>query len=343
MAGGRGTRLWPLSSSVPKPLLPLLPEGRTFLEETAERISALAPPSQWILGAGTGAIEGLAHALRNKWDGFHSLEEPGPRDTAPALLYLAATLRNGAFGGCGDDIVLAVPVDQWMDRPDDWVSGVRKGVPLAEEGYLVTLGIKPTHPVPGYGYIKPDKSLGDGFGVLSFLEKPDVDEATTLIQDGCLWNSGTFLFKAEDMAKAAREIAPRLWEGILGVVGRSHRADKPGDAFLTLPKTSFDVVIAQSHPQVAVVPCNPGWRDLGTWEAVASFWEEGGTDPLAKQLVEVDSKGNLVHTPGKTVALVGVENLVVVEGPEGLLVCARSAAQRVKEAVSRLEKGSSPK
>lgn len=338
MAGGRGTRLWPLSLSAPKPLLPLLPGGRTPLEETMERLAPLAPPDQWILGTGAADVDALAAGLRaGGAEGFSSLVEPGPRDTAPALLYLTAALASGALAGSPDDLVLAAPLDHRMGRPEEFRGAVRAGMPLAEQGNLVTFGIRPSGPATGYGYLE----LGEGLGgevsrVARFTEKPDAATAEEFVAQGHLWNSGVFLFQAGAMAAAAASVAPALWEAVQAALAAAADPARPGPEFLALKRISFDYAIAQAHPRVAAVACDPAWRDLGTWDQVAALLEEEGGSLAAAQ-VEVDAAGNVAIAPGQEVAFVGVEGLVLVAGPDGLLVCRRSSTQGVREVPGRLD------
>lgn len=338
MAGGRGSRLWPVSGAVPKPLLRLLPGGQSFLEATAARLEPLAPPSNWVLGTGAADHEALATGLSEAGCGeVSSIVEPGPRDTAPAVLYSVAALRAGAFGAGPDDLVLATPLDHHMERPEAFRAAVERGMPLAGEGRLVTFGITPAGPATGYGYLERGASLGEGADeVAAFREKPDAAKAEEYVAAGHLWNSGVFLFQVGALAKAAAAAAPDLWRGVMATLGAAADATRPGSGFLNLERVSFDYAIAERHPSVATVACDPGWRDLGTWDEVARLWDEAGEQGLAEALVELAGAGNVAYAPGRPVAFVGVDGLVVVDGPDGVLVCRREAAQAVREVAERL-------
>ncbi|MGC5629400.1 mannose-1-phosphate guanylyltransferase [Georgenia sp. Z1344] len=346
-AGGAGTRLWPLSRrDRPKFLLDLTGSGRSLLEATVGRLAPLA--------ATTTIVTGVAHAeavAEQVGDRAEVVAEPSPRDSMAAIGLAAAILaeRHGP-----DAVIGSFAADHLVTDEAAFVSAVAQAAVAARRGdvSLVTVGLTPTHPATGFGYIAVGEPLGeehapDARRVDSFVEKPDAATARTYVHGGAhLWNAGMFVALAGDLLDALAELHPELATG-LGAVGRAW--DTPErDAVLdetwpTLTRIAIDHALAEplaAEGRVAVVPADLGWTDVGDADSLASVLvpdDRGVAAAPGTRIVAEDAEGAFVHAPGRTVALLGVPGVVVVDTGDALLVTTRERAQGVKGVVDSLE------
>ncbi|MBL8319548.1 MAG: mannose-1-phosphate guanylyltransferase/mannose-6-phosphate isomerase [Burkholderiaceae bacterium] len=347
MAGGSGTRLWPLSrSGFPKQFLAV--DGRASLfQQAAQRLAGLA--SERITTAAPLVVGNDEHRfllleqLREEGvTGATLLLEPAGRNTAPALTLAALAARDD-----GADPVLAVTsADQTVTDGAAFVDAMRQAAEIAAGGAIVTLGIVPTRPETGYGYIRAE-STARASKVLGFVEKPDLATAQAYLRDGSyLWNGGIFVLKASvwlaalerfrsDIAAATRE----AWQQR----ARDTSFVRPGKAaFEAIPAESIDYAVMEHCPgsdiPMQVVPLNAGWNDLGAWDAVWQVLPKDETGNAAHGDVVVEGcRDTLVHANSRLVAAVGLDGVVVVETPDAVLVTSRERSQDVKRIVARLE------
>ena len=347
MAGGSGTRLWPLSrSGFPKQFLAV--DGRASLfQQAAQRLAGLA--SEHITTAAPLVVGNDEHRfllleqLREEGvTGATLLLEPAGRNTAPALTLAALAARDD-----GADPVLAVTsADQTVTDGAAFVDAMRQAAEIAAGGAIVTLGIVPTRPETGYGYIRAE-STARASKVLGFVEKPDLATAQAYLRDGSyLWNGGIFVLKASvwlaalerfrsDIAAATRE----AWQQR----ARDTSFVRPGKAaFEAIPAESIDYAVMEHCPgsdiPMQVVPLNAGWNDLGAWDAVWQVLPKDETGNAAHGDVVVEGcRDTLVHANSRLVAAVGLDGVVVVETPDAVLVTSRERSQDVKRIVARLE------
>ncbi|MBM3947631.1 MAG: mannose-1-phosphate guanylyltransferase/mannose-6-phosphate isomerase [SAR202 cluster bacterium] len=349
LAGGSGTRLWPLSREYhPKQFLGLM-DGRSLFQETLARLNGIATVANPIVVASEAHRFLVADQARQENASLSALIiEPEGRNTAPALA-LAALLaaRNGA-----DPVLLAMPADHLIRDASAFRRAIKAGATLARHGRLVTFGIEPTGPETGYGYIRKSKPLENkdaGYEVESFVEKPDLPTARKYIRSGrYLWNSGIFMMRAavwlEQLARHRPDIARACRHAIASghADGQFFRPD--ADAFRASPSDSIDYAVMEqvassgSGGLCAVVPLEAGWSDLGAWSAV---WEVGDHDDQGN-VVQGDVylegvKDSLVIARGRLVAAVGLQDAVVVETGDAVLVANRSRVQGVKQVVSKLK------
>ena len=346
MAGGSGTRFWPASrASRPKQLLPLGGDTRSLLAATVGRLSPLVPP-QNILVVTAAA---LAEATRRELPQLppeNVLAEPAPRNTAPCIGWATRTIlaRSGVKGGDPDAIVAVLPSDHHVADEAGFRATVERAADAARLRPIATIGIKPTRPDTGFGYIEVGEKLArakDAYDVIRFVEKPDLARALQFVESGRFWwNGGTFFFRAMNMDAAIKKHMPELAAG-LDVIDKD--ANAVTEIFPKLPSISIDYgvieKVALEAGSLAVVPGDFGWSDVGSWE---SAWELANKDQNGNALpqggVAIDSRGNLARsTSGKLVALVGVHDLVVVETADAILVMPRNRAQDVRAVVDALK------
>jgi mannose-1-phosphate guanylyltransferase/mannose-1-phosphate guanylyltransferase/mannose-6-phosphate isomerase len=338
LSGGAGTRLWPLSvPERPKQFLALAGE-RTMLQETAMRAfdSALF---ELPLVIGSAEHAGLLKAQLAEIGRSPSalILEPSARSTAPAIALAALAVDP-------DRLLLVMPSDHVVRDQAAFAAAIAAARPLAEQDWLVTFGIRPTHAETGFGYIRRGEAIGAGVHrVERFVEKPDAATAKRYLDEGCYdWNGGIFLFRAGRYLEALRSLAPAVWEAVSAAMdqvpaGGEIRPD--ADRFAASPSVSIDYAVMEKDDRVAVVPVEMGWSDIGSWDALHEVSGADERGNVAKGPVTlVDSDNCLVHSAGTRVVTVGVRDLIVVVSEDAVLVLPRGQSQRVKEAVEKARK-----
>lgn len=335
LAGGGGTRLWPLSRrDLPKQFLAL--DGkRSLLAETFARLQPLVPASRVWVVAGTKFERAIREHLPDL-PNPHLVREPAAKNTAPAI-----GLACAAIAAEDPDAVVAVlPSDHAIAKPEEFRKLLAAaGALAAEQGKLVTLGIVPDRPATGYGYIESGDALGgSAFLVKRFVEKPDAKRAKELVASGrYLWNAGVFVWRASDLLAEIDRHLPELGKGLRDWMRapEGQRAEIAKRVFDAAPAISIDYAVMEKSDRVAVIPASVGWDDIGTFRSLANMSESG---TLARDVISIDAGGNLVHAPGKTVAFIGVDDLIVVDTPDAVLIARRDRAEDVKKVVDELAK-----
>lgn len=334
MAGGAGTRFWPASRALrPKQLLPLS-GGAPLLAETVRRLSPLVTEDRVIVVTGEHLADGTAKAVPGV-PKEQILKEPAPRNTAPCIAWANAVVNRLD----PEAIVAVLPSDHFIGDEPAFRKVLEQAIESARGGRVTTIGIVPTRPDTGYGYIELGDELGNGVRkVARFVEKPNRETAEKFLAGKRhLWNAGMFFFRVKDMTALVAKHLPELATGIAKI---DADAGTLGSVFPTLPSVSIDVGVMEKAEGLAVVPGDFGWNDIGSWE---SAWELGAKDTDGNALeatsIAVDSKNNLVRSK-KLVALVGVNDLVVVDTDDALLVMPRERAQDVRLVIEELKKRS---
>ena len=338
-AGGAGTRLWPWSRSAsPKFLLDLTGRGRTLLQQTVDRLVPVA-------GGRLVVVTGAAHAeaVAAQLPGLPAdaiLAEPSPRDSMAAIGLAAAVveLRDP------DAVVGSFAADHVIADPDAFHEAVRTAAAAAADGWLVTLGIAPTSPATGLGYVEVGDPLVGHPGAhraVAFVEKPDEVRARAYVDGGRhRWNAGMFVARPGVLLDLLAEQDPGFAERLRAIAADP---EKLGELWPELPRIAIDHAVAEPAAEagrVAVVPADLAWDDLGDVDALARVLGADGTLTVlgdASLVSTVDSTGLVVPGSGRVVAVVGLDDVVVVDTPDAVLVTSRAHAQRVKEIVAGLE------
>jgi mannose-1-phosphate guanylyltransferase len=335
MAGGSGTRFWPASRKrTPKQLLPLGGGSKTLLAETVDRLAGLVPPENLVVVTAAHLLEATRAVLPKE---ATILAEPAARNTAPCIAWATWSI----MARDPEARVLVLPSDHAIAAPQDFVACIKRALEAAASGTVATIGITPTRPETGYGYIEVGDSVGQGVRkAVRFVEKPNRERAAEYLASGrFLWNAGMFFYRAGDMMKAIRTHLPQLAEQADAMT-----KDPAGVAelFPLCQSVSIDTGVMEKLDSLYVVPGDFGWNDVGSWE---SAWELGAKDAEGNVVPEgsvlIDAKRNLVKLlgkqQGKTVALLGVTDLVVVETDDALLVMPKERAQDIRAIVEHLQ------
>ena len=340
MAGGSGTRFWPLSRKAhPKQFLPLASE-RPLVLETVRRTKGLAKPKDTLVVCGPGHVKAVKKAV---WElpAKNVVVEPVARNTAPAIAL--GTLHVAHRDPKG--VVAALASDHFVADVPGFRRALADAAALAEAGHIVTLGIKPTRAETGYGYILLGAALegGKGFKAEAFTEKPDAATAEAYLASGRhLWNGGIFVFRADVMLQAFETHMPEMTGGLKALadaIGTRRYAKTLARVFPKFPSISIDYAIAEKADNIAVVPGDFGWSDVGSFSALAEVREadERGNVVSGKGAMLVDSDGCVVLAGDRPVAVVGMRDVVVVDAGDAILVVPKEKAQDVRKAVELLK------
>ena len=343
MAGGTGSRLWPLSRELyPKQFLTVSGES-SMLQQTVSRLKGINHAAPLIICNEEHRFI-AAEQLRTSSVAHSSIIlEPVGRNTAPAIALAAfQALKNAEENE--EPILLVLAADHLIEDTLAFQSSINKALPFAEEGKLVTFGIVPTSPETGYGYIKGGESNGEGFVVDEFVEKPDFKTAQSYMNSGeYYWNSGMFLFKASRYIEELKKFSPDILNACEASMADTTpdvdfvRVNK--EAFQSCPDDSIDYAVMEKTDSALVVPMDAGWSDVGSWSALWDVSEKDENNNVVKgDIISVNSQSNYLLSENKLIAAVGVENLVVVETKDAILVSHKDNVQDVKTVVNQLKK-----
>ena len=341
LSGGSGTRLWPVSrKNLPKQFLSLAGQGTLFQQAIARTRQLPQVAAPIVVASGDHRFLAADQLLEAGIDDATIVLEPLARNTAPAIALGALQ----AIDRDADAVLLVLPADHLIGDTAAFAAAVEKALPLAEQGWLVTFGIRPDRPETGFGYIRHGEAVGDGYHVDQFVEKPDLATAKSYVADGGYdWNSGMFLFKASRYLEELAAHAPAM----LAAVREAHakasvdldfvRIDH--DAFARVPDDSIDYAVMEKTRRAAVIPVSCAWSDIGSWSAL---WQTSAHDAQGNahdgDTLAIDTRNSLLRSHDRhLLATVGVDDLIVVTTPDATLVAHRDAAQDVKKIVEKLK------
>jgi len=343
LAGGVGTRLWPRSrENRPKQFSDITGSGFTMIQETAQRLEGLIDSTRLFVVTGPAYAELVKEQLP-QISMRQLIIEPSGRNTAPAIGLASLYLRRE-----DPNAVMAIlPADHVILHADRFRAALRRAADAAQKGFLVTLGIEPTFAHTGYGYIKRGELLSTVEGIPAyrverFLEKPNRAAAEQfLAEGGYYWNGGIFVSRVDTMlnefARQAPEIYKRL-EQIDAALDTPEAQKVLESVWQEMPSISIDYAVMEGAQKVAVVPLKAGWNDVGSWDALETVLEqdESGNRIARGEVLLLDSHDNIVYSDKRLVALINVNNLVVVDTGDTLLIGDKGNMQRVKEVVEQL-------
>lgn len=344
LAGGSGTRFWPLSRrSRPKQLLSLMGDV-SLLRGTVDRLAPLVKAEDAFCSTTVALEEKVLADLGGSAEASTSWQrrvfaEPMGRNTLPAIAWCVDGIDQNYEGQ--DPVVVVLPSDHFVTEPDGFRQALAAAVTEAQaQDRIVTLGVPPRWAETGYGYLEL-KSAVDGLGVYDvarFTEKPDEERAEAFVKGGRhLWNAGIFVFRASVFAAAARRFQPEMMELVESLRG-VRDPDRLAELYSQMPNVSIDFGLMEALEDIAAVPLDCGWNDLGSWDALAAVLEvdEAG-NRIRGDVVAVDSGDNLLVADRGTIAAVGVSGLVVVRTEDSVLVLPQGRAQDVRKVVDALK------
>ncbi|HEX6339279.1 MAG TPA: mannose-1-phosphate guanylyltransferase [Jiangellaceae bacterium] len=348
-AGGSGTRLWPLSRAGHPKFLLRLTGGESLLQATVSRLGPLVPAERTLVVSGEPHVSAIAAQLPDLPQG-NILAEPSPRDSCAAIGLAAAVIARRD----PDAVMGSFAADHLVQDRERFVGTIRAAVAGAEHGWLMTVGMTPTRPETGFGYLHCGDEIDGGpvREVRQFKEKPTRDVAERFVRSGeYLWNASMFVWRVEVFLAELERQQPELHEGVVRIAAAwdgPDRADVLSEVWPTLPKIAVDYAVmedAAARGRVATVPADFGWADVGDFRNLGELLDADDrgnvvvpTSPNTPAPMLSDTSGSVVAVEdGRLVALLGLQDVIVVDTPDALLVCARDRAQDVKKLVDELK------
>lgn len=341
MAGGSGTRLWPLSRQLnPKQFLPLVDANLTMLQATIKRLDGLEHAVPRLICNESHRFLAAEQLRQLGLEEANIILEPVGRNTAPAIALAALQ----ALTKHEDPILLVLAADHLIQDVDAFHQSIAKAQVLAEMGKLVTFAITPKHPETGYGYLQMGSPVGEGgFKVNRFVEKPNLQTAEQYLSDGgYFWNSGMFMFRASRYLQELERFQPKIVsacrEALAGGQQDMHFTRVDSSIFITSPDDSIDYAVMEKTSDAVMVPLDAGWSDIGSWSALWDAGEKNSEGNLFKgDVLSENTSGSYVHATHRLVTTVGVTDLIIVETKDAVLVAHKDQVQDVKKIVDQLK------
>ncbi len=339
LAGGSGTRLWPLSrGSSPKHLLPLNGE-ETLIQQTARRLLSSVPPEKII----TVTHENHYLEIREQLSKIHPklvekiLTEPCANNTLPAIAWAVAAIAEEDSSAT----IGVFPADHAIPNNAFWTEDFNHALEVAQQGYIVTFGVKPTAPEIGYGYIQTGAPLPStpAFQVLSFTEKPNAEKAALYLKSGgYYWNTGMFIFRAEVFSKELLKWEPGIYENIKKIILSKNDVSLVKTAYSTIKKISIDHGIMEKADKVAMLPARFEWNDLGSWESIyQQMHKDDRKNATRGKILLSDVDRSLFISQNGLIAAIGMKDTIVIQTEDAVLVSPRDRVQKVKDIVEHLK------
>lgn len=339
MAGGGGTRFWPASrQKMPKQLLNLSGKD-AMVNETIDRISKVIDKNNIFIVTNVCQQNSMAEVTKGRIDIKKILAEPAARNTSACIGYGAMEIVKKY----GDGVMCVFPADHYIKDEKAFSEILNKAINIAEnEEKLITIGITPTFPSTGYGYIKFNKNENaEAKKVECFVEKPDIETAKKYVADGSyVWNSGMFIWRASVILKKFKELLPEVYDCIVKIgeaMGTEEEEKVINEVYPLIPKISVDYGIMEKADNVVVIDGEFGWNDVGSWDTLGVMYEKDKNGNIAKgENIMVDTTNSVVFGNKRLIATIGLDNIVVVETDDAILVCSKDKAQDVKKVVDIL-------
>ncbi|MBQ7008501.1 MAG: mannose-1-phosphate guanylyltransferase [Ruminococcus sp.] len=343
MAGGRGERFWPKSrNSNPKQFLSLTKDGETMIQKTVNRLLPLVEKEDIFIVTNESYIK-LVNKQLPDIPQENILAEPCARNTAPCIA-LAAAVINRKYD---DAVMLVLPSDHLIGYEELYIGTLKKAIKAAKDGSnLVTIGITPTYPETGYGYInfssKTSEAEPDAYKVARFVEKPDLETAKDYLASGkYLWNSGMFVWKISSIKSNLKAFMPDIYEGA-EKIGEAYGTDKFNDVlcreFTAFRSESVDFGIMEKADNIYTIPGSFGWDDVGNWLAVERINEtDENSNYIEGNVISINSERSTICGGKRLIASVGVEDLIIVDTDDAVLICSKNNTQDVKKVIAQLK------
>ncbi len=339
LAGGSGSRLWPLSREMyPKQLLSI-DEDTSLLQQTFTRLLRFMEPSDILTITNIKHYQDIKLQLNKISSENVVLAEPLGKNTAPAI---ACSLEYFSQTSEADDVVIVLPSDHLIKDYLAFDKTVEMAMPLAKMGYIVTFGIKPSYPETGYGYIKTSKQLGDGFIVDRFVEKPDTETAEKYLKSGeYYWNGGIFMGKISTFLTEFEKYVPQIFDE-LPKLNFSQNSQIDYSIYENMPSISIDYAIMEKSDKVALVELQSDWNDLGSWQSLYNVKEKDENGNVLTGKVVVDNvKNSFIYSQKEVVAVSSLENIILVETEDAIMACDINSSQNVKKLYEKLKQSES--
>jgi len=342
MAGGRGERFWPKSrTNLPKQFLSLTSDGETMIQKTIKRLAPLVETED-IFVVTNAAYKQLVHEQLPQLPQENILAEPMARNTAPCIALAAAVIRKKYE----DAVMLVLPSDHLIQYEEMYTDTLKQAIRVAEQGdNLVTIGITPTYPETGYGYIKFQRGgedlPGGVYQVDCFVEKPDLETAKSYLADGSyLWNSGMFVWRVSTILDCFKKYMPSTYDGLLKIkeaVGTPQEDTVLEKEFPNLESQSVDYGIMEKAENIYTLAGNFGWDDVGSWLAVGRIKQNDENGNVVNgNVVTVNTKNCVIEGADKLIATVGLRDVVVVDTKDATLITTKENAGEIKQVLAKL-------
>ncbi len=332
LAGGTGTRFWPLSRELePKQFLNVC-SSKPMIEEAIDRISPLIRKENIYIATSRIYNQKIRKCLKRlNISSSNILFEPESKNTFAPIAVLSKNINNLD----SDAVIVVLPSDHFIKYQNRFLKLLSRGIEIARSGYIVSLGIPPKRPETGYGYIKTKSKIKNFYLIEKFIEKPNLIQAKKFIRDKrYYWNGGIFIFRPQVMLEEIKKFAPRVYKITIQIKNKKdfnrlwHR----------LPSISVDYAIMEKTKRIALLPADCGWMDLGSWEAIGEIAKKDKNGNIFQgKSIDIGSKDTLVWSGKRLVTTLGLDNIIIVDTEDALLVCRKDRSQDVKKAVRLLK------
>lgn len=339
MAGGYGARFWPLSREMmPKQMLKII-GNNTMIQDTFKRILPLIPPERLYIATNEKHAEKINLQLKeitSLKDNINFIIEPVSKNTAPAIA-ITATYINKIDP---ESILVVLSADHAIQKKIKFLKLLKQAKKLAKQGYLVTIGIKPSRPETGYGYLKAGKKIHEGFKVDKFTEKPDFKTAQKYLKNpNYFWNGGIFVWQTKTILQEIREYLPSLHEKLDILRNSSNQLEALKNFYFEVEPISIDHGIMEHTDRAVVIPADIGWNDLGSWAALDEVLKKDlKGNIIIGNVLDINSQNSIIYGGKNLVATIGLKDIVVVSTDDAVLICPKSKSQEVKEIVNKIKK-----